>query len=50
MRKFLPVCDSFRRMESVTAWPESEVPAALNVTWVWCFAAMGRMRFTSSSP
>jgi hypothetical protein len=44
-----PVWLSLSRIESVTACPERDVPAARNVTGVWCFAAMGRIVPTSFS-
>ena len=39
LRQFLPVCDNLSNMESVTAWPDSDVPAARKVTGVRCFLA-----------
>jgi len=48
-RQFLPVWLSFSRIESVTAWPESDVPAARNVTGVPCFLASGRSARISAS-
>mmetsp|Transcript_14119 Transcript_14119/g.56273 ORF Transcript_14119/g.56273 Transcript_14119/m.56273 type:complete len:415 (+) Transcript_14119:2060-3304(+) len=48
-RQFLPVCDSLSRIESVTACPESEVPAARKVTGVPWRAARGSSLRTSSS-
>jgi hypothetical protein len=43
-RKCRPVWLIFSSTESVMAWPESDVPAARNVTGTPCLAAMGRIR------
>ncbi len=48
-RHALPLCESFMRTESVIAWPESEVPAARNVTGVACRRAAPSTSTTSCS-